>query len=448
MSAFEANFDGLVGPTHHYGGHSFGNVASTGSAGQTADPRAAARQGLAKMKALADLGYRQGVLPPQERPAVWTLRQLGFQGSDPEVLAGAARQPHLLAAASSASSMWTANAATVSPSADTGDGRVHFSVANLQNKFHRAIEHEQTARSLRAIFKDTAHFAVHDALPMHPAFGDEGAANHTRFAKAYDAPGVECFVYGRRHWGGQVEPTRYPARQTLEASEAVARRHGLNPADTLFVQQHPAVIDAGVFHNDVIAVGNLDVLFCHAQAFVEQQSVYRTLDDRLGGGLRVIEVPAERISVEDAVRSYLFNSQLLDRGAGRMRLVVPEECRGHAAVWDYLQTLIHSGGPIDELLMFDLKQSMKNGGGPACLRLRVALTAAEGAAVNPRVWLTEERHAELEAWIGRHYRDRLSEADLADPQLLIEVRTALDELTRMLGLGSIYPFQYGGTGLS
>ncbi|GLS03093.1 N-succinylarginine dihydrolase [Chitiniphilus shinanonensis] len=447
MSAFEANFDGLVGPTHHYGGHSFGNVASTGSAGQVADPRAAARQGLAKMKALADLGYRQAVLPPQERPAVWTLRQLGFGGSDPEVLAAAAREPQLLAAVSSAAAMWTANAATVSPSADTRDGRVHFSVANLQNKFHRALEAEQTARTLRAIFKDEARFAVHDALPMHPAFGDEGAANHTRFCKAYDAPGVECFVYGRRHWGGGTGPSRFPARQTLEASEAVARRHGLNPADVVFAQQRPEVIDAGVFHNDVIAVGNLDVLFCHAHAFVDQQALYRALDQRLGGGLRVVEVPAEQVGVEDAVRSYLFNSQLLDRGGGRMRLVVPEECRANPAVWQYLTQLIESGGPIDDLLVLDLKQSMRNGGGPACLRLRVALTAGEGAAVNPRIWLSEERYAELDAWIGRHYRDHLSEADLADPQLLVEVRTALDELTRMLGLGSIYPFQYGGTGL-
>ncbi|UXY14016.1 N-succinylarginine dihydrolase [Chitiniphilus purpureus] len=448
MNACEANFDGLVGPTHHYGGHSFGNVASTGNAGQPANPREAARQGLAKMKTLADLGYRQGVLPPQERPAVWALRQLGFEGSDPQVLAAAAQAaPHLLSALSSAASMWTANAATVSAAADTADGRVHFTVANLHQKYHRSIEHEQTCRTLRAVFRDEARFAVHPALPAHPAFADEGAANHTRLTKAYGAPGVSMFVYGRRHWGPGPAPARYPARQTLEASMAVARRHGLNPPDTLFVQQSPQVIDAGVFHNDVIAVGNLDVLFCHEQAFVDQQAVYQAIDDRLGGGLRVIEVPAEAVSVDQAVQSYLFNSQLLDKGNGRMRLAVPGECRGVPAVWAYLQQLVQSGGPIDELLLFDLKQSMRNGGGPACLRLRVALSDSDVAVVHPRIWLTEERYAELDSWIMRHYRDRLTEGDLADPQLLLEVRTALDELTRMLGLGSIYPFQYGGTGL-
>ncbi|SMC22031.1 succinylarginine dihydrolase [Andreprevotia lacus DSM 23236] len=441
MMAFEANFDGLVGPTHHYGGHSFGNVASTGNAGHAANPRAAALQGLSKMKALADLGYRQGILPPQERPAVAELRKLGFAGSDAAVIAAAAQTaPALLASVSSASSMWTANAGTVSPSADTADGRVHFTVANLQNKFHRAIEHEQTARTLRAVFRDDARFAVHDALPMHPALGDEGAANHTRFARQYGERGVEFFVYGRRHWGGDVEPVRYPARQTLEACQAVARLHGLAEQHVVYAQQNPAVIDAGVFHNDVIAVGNLDVLFCHQQAFLHQQPTYAELERKLGG-LRVVEVPNAAVSVADAVKSYLFNSQLLDLGDGSMRLVVPEECRNTPAVWQWLQGEVKPGAPISELLVFDLKQSMQNGGGPACLRLRVVLNEAEAAAVAHGVWMNEARHAMLTAWVEKHYRDRLSEADLADPQLLVEVRTALDELTALLGLGSIYPFQ-------
>ncbi|GAB7128117.1 N-succinylarginine dihydrolase [Silvimonas sp. JCM 19000] len=445
MRAFEANFDGLVGPTHHYGGHSFGNVASTSNANKAANPQQAARQGLAKMKALADMGYHQGILPPQERPAVEVLRALGFGGSDAEVVAAAARSaPQLLANVSSASSMWTANAATVSPSADTRDGKVHFTVANLQNKFHRAIEHEQTSRTLRAVFKHDAHFAHHAALPMHPAMGDEGAANHTRFATEYGAPGVEFFVYGRQQWGGTQEPQRYPARQTLEASAAVARLHGLSAERVVYAQQSPSVIDAGVFHNDVIAVGNLDVLFCHEQAFVNQAGVYAELQQHLGAPLRVVEVPTTAVSVADAVKSYVFNSQLLAGPNGRMKLVVPQECQNTPAVWAWLQQMIHDGGPINELLVFDLKQSMQNGGGPACLRLRVALNEAEAAAVNPACWMNDAQFARLNAWVDRHYRDRLSEADLADPQLLIEVRTALDELTGILQTGSIYPFQLAG----
>ena len=445
MRAFEANFDGLVGPSHHYGGHSFGNVASTSNASKAANPREAARQGLSKMKSLADMGYRQGILPPQERPDVAVLRSLGFSGDDASVVAQAARTaPQLLANVSSASSMWTANAATVSPSADTRDGRVHFTVANLQNKFHRAIEHEQTGRTLRAVFANNAHFAHHDALPMHPALGDEGAANHTRFATDYGAAGVEFFVYGRQHWGGTQEPQRYPARQTLEASSAVARLHGLSDERVVYAQQNPAVIDAGVFHNDVIAVGNLDVLFCHEQAFVNQSAVYAEIQQRLGAPLRVVEVPTAAVSVADAVRSYLFNSQLLAGPNGRMRLVVPQECENTPAVWAWLQGQLKTDGPINELLVFDLKQSMQNGGGPACLRLRVALNEAEIAAVNPACWMNDVQFARLNAWVDQHYRDRLSEADLADPQLLIEIRTALDELTGILQTGAIYPFQLTG----
>ena len=443
--AFEANFDGLVGPTHHYGGHSFGNVASTGNAKQAANPRQAALQGLAKMKALADLGYQQGVLPPQERPALWLMRDIGYVVTYQEIIASIANTPQgFLSAMSSASSMWTANAATVSPSADTQDGRVHFTVANLQNKFHRAIEHRQTFRSLTAVFSNPAHFTVHEALPMMAAFGDEGAANHTRFCHDYGQAGVEFFVYGRQHWGGQVEPSKYPARQTREACEAVIRRHGLTANRTVLAQQNPAVIDAGVFHNDVIAVGNQNVLFCHQDAFLQSEQVYAELNEKMAGQLQLIEVTREAVSVDDAVKSYLFNSQLLAKPDGKQRLLVPEECQNTPAVWAYLQALQSSGGPIDELLVYDLKQSMQNGGGPACLRLRVALTESEVAQVNAGVWMNDTLYLQLCSWVERHYRDRLLESDLFDPQLLIEVRTALDELTQIMRLGSIYPFQLHG----
>jgi succinylarginine dihydrolase len=451
----EANFDGLVGPTHNYAGLSFGNVASEKNASSAANPKAAAKQGLAKMKALADLGYRQGVLPPQERPCVATLRQLGFTGSDHEVIRRTAKEaPALLAATTSASSMWTANAATVSPSADTADRRVHFTPANLCSKLHRTIEPASTAAALRAIFDSNEHFAHHAPLPGTPALGDEGAANHTRFCARRDeggdfgAAGVEFFVYGRSEYDKRrPQPTRYPARQTLEASRAVARLHGLAPTRTVFAQQNPAAIDAGVFHNDVIAVGSRDVLFCHAEAFLDQPQVYAELHNALatqGGALQVVEVPAERVSVADAVGSYLFNSQLLAHPDGGMRLVVPGECEENPRVAAYLHELVESGGPIRELKIFELRESMKNGGGPACLRLRVVLTPAEQAALADGVWMNDALFGRLNAWVDRHYRDRLSEADLADPRLLDECRSALDALTQILGVGSIYRFQQNG----
>jgi len=445
MQTLEANFDGLVGPTHNYAGLSFGNVASQNNEKSVANPKAAARQGLRKMKRLADLGFALGVLPPQERPSIRLLRELGFGGKDAEAIAKAAKEaPELLAAASSASAMWTANAATVSPSADTPDRRVHFTPANLCSKLHRAIEHEATRRTLGAIFADPGHFMVHEALPGTPALGDEGAANHTRFCAQYGERGVEFFVYGRSEYRRGPEPKRYPARQTFEASRAVAQRHGLQEDATVFAQQNPDVIDAGVFHNDVIAVGNRSTLFCHELAFVEPKAVYDELRRKLAvhdAPFHVIEVPDAQVGVADAVSSYLFNSQLLSRADGSQILVVPQECRENPRVANYLDELVAKRGPIDEVLVFDLRESMKNGGGPACLRLRVALSEAERAAVAPGVWINDTLFARLDAWIEKHYRDRLAPQDLTDPMLLVESRTALDELTQILGLGSLYDFQ-------
>lgn len=446
MSAHEVNFDGLVGPTHNYGGLSYGNVASQSNSQAASSPKEAALQGLAKMKALMDMGFKQGVLAPQERPNVAALRSLGFAGTDAQVIEKAAKEAMpLLAACSSASSMWTANACTVSPSADTADGRVHFTAANLNCKFHRSIEHPTTSRVLGAMFANERHFAHHAALPAVAQFGDEGAANHTRFCKGYGEAGVEFFVFGRSAFDSRFPaPARYPARQTLEASQAVARLHGLSEAGVVYAQQNPAVIDQGVFHNDVIAVGNGEVLFHHEDAFLDTDKVLAELHDKLGrvgGRFQAVCVPRDAVTVEDAVRSYLFNSQLLSRADGSMLLIVPEECRNNARVWSYLQTLTAEDGPIREVKVFDLKQSMQNGGGPACLRLRVALKDDELAAVNQGVILTPSLYDSLTGWVEKHYRDRLSETDLADPQLLTECRTALDELTQILKLGAVYPFQ-------
>jgi succinylarginine dihydrolase len=438
----EFNFDGIPGPTHNYSGLATGNVASEHNAGLVANPREAALQGLAKMRALSARGFPQAVLPPHERPFLPALRALGFAGDDAAVLERAARDaPALLAACSSAAAMWVANAATVSPSADTADGRVHFTPANLVSHFHRSLEAPTTTAVLRAIFADTTRFAVHEPLPAAPQFGDEGAANHTRFAPDGQAPGVEFFVYGRHGFGGGIAPARYPARQTAEASAAIARRHGLAPSRTVFAQQNPLAIDAGVFHNDVIAVGQGAVLFCHERAYVDQPAVLAELAARIGTAFTPVVVDERDVSLADAVATYLFNSQLLARADGRMLLVAPAECRENARVDAYLNSLVSSSSPVAEVLTFDLKQSMKNGGGPACLRLRVALTDIERTAVRANVFLDEPLAAALEQWIREHYRDRLSPSDLADPLLLDESRRALDRLSRLLQLGSVYPFQ-------
>lgn len=442
----EVNFDGLVGPTHNYSGLAHGNVASMTHEGLVANPREAALQGLAKMKSLMDAGYAQGVLPPQQRPDLGALRALGFTGSDGELLRQAADEaPPLLRAVCSASSMWTANAATVTPSVDAPDGRVHFTPANLQSSFHRFLEPATTGRVLGAIFADTSHFAHHPVLPATPAFSDEGAANHTRLGASHGETGVHLFVYGRQAFGGDgVGPSRYPARQTLEASRAIARQHGLSEAQTVFAQQHPEAIDAGVFHNDVIAVGNGPVLLYHEMAFRDEQATLEALRHKMSTPLIPVRVPLEAVSLEDAVASYLFNSQLLSNPDGSMTLVVPGECQEREAVWRCIQDHLLAGhNPISDVVVKDVQQSMRNGGGPACLRLRVALNDSERKALSGRVLLDDNLHGELTQWVKRHYRDRLATADLADPQLAVETLTALDELTRILAIGSVYPFQLG-----
>ena len=443
MNYSEVNFDGLVGPTHNYAGLSYGNVASKSNANKASDPKKAALQGLEKMFTLSQMGLHQGVLAPNARPDLATLRALGFSGSDAHVISHAAKSaPQFLKACYSASSMWTANAATVSPSSDSGDGKVHFTPANLNNKIHRAIEAKTTSRILKATFADDSVFTHHAPLPQHPLFGDEGAANYTRLADSYGHSGLALFVYGE-DMNSQVKPQVFPARQTRQASEAIARSHLLDPAQTLYIQQNPEVIDQGVFHNDVIAIGNENVFLFHQQAFYQQKKVIAKIRQYYTGNrpLHLIEVSNDDLTVADAVNSYIFNSQLISLPSGGMALIAPSECQTIDSVERYLAALCQASNPINEVIYLDLKQSMQNGGGPACLRLRVALSQQELNAVNQNCLMTEALYKTLTNWVNKHYRDRLIEADLADPSLLVESQQALDELTQILQLGSVYEFQ-------
>jgi len=442
IKAWEVNFDGIVGPTHNYAGLSFGNVASSSHGGQSSSPRQAALQGLEKAWALTQMGLKQGIIPPQERPHIPTLRNLGFSGSETEVLGQVAKEsPQLLAATSSASCMWVANAATISPFADTRDGKTHMTPANLSSMFHRSIEPPTTSRVFQAMFNQDS-FVHHAPLPAGPSFSDEGAANHTRFCNEYGEPGVALFVYGDDLVDKGAGPKKFPARQTLPACKAIARSHGLSHEKVVYARQNPAAIDAGVFHNDVIAVGNQGLLFHHELAFAKRDEVYSQLDAAMGRALDYIEVPSTKVSLSDAVRSYLFNSQLLSvPGKSGATLIVPGECEEVAAVHEYLQWLESESALINEVCYFNLRQSMNNGGGPACLRLRVVMSEDQIANTAPRILLDEALYSELRAWVERNYRDSLAAADLQDPALLSECRTALDELTQLLKIGSVYDFQ-------
>lgn len=434
----EWSFDGLAGPTHNYAGLSAGNLASQAHAGEVSSPRASALQGLAKARFVAGLGIPQGVLPPHERPHVPTLRRLGLVGSDADVLSAAARDGgHLLRLVSSASAMWTANAATVAPEGDTESGRTELVSANLASMFHRSLEPATTTRVLRRIFADEARYGVSPAVPTSSEFADEGAANHTRLATSRGA--THLFGWGRRAWDRSAEPTRHPARQTLEASLAVARLLRLPATRVLTWQQSPAGIDAGAFHSDVLAVGGGDFLMLHELAFVDTAALLRELRARLGDELEVIVASADELPVGSAVAAYPFNSQVVETGPGRRVIVAPRESEADPLTRRFLERVQAESRSVERVCYLDVNASMRNGGGPACLRLRVPLP--EGAPLGARVRLDDALSADLTAWVERRYRDRLTLQDLADPQLLNETRAALDELTQLLRLGSVYDFQ-------
>lgn len=440
----EANFDGLVGPTHNYGGLAPGNLASARNEGMVSAPRTAVLEGLSKARKLADAGFLQGFLPPQERPFIPHLKALGFTGSDRQIWEKVWQEDNVLARnLCSASSMWAANAAMVSPSSDATDQRLHMTPANLLTALHRSIEGPQTQRTLERIFTDESRFGVHSPLPYQSSFADEGAANHVRLCQDHGSEGVEIFVYGRD--AHEAWDARFPARQTLQSCQAIARRHGLDPKRTVFIRQSRAAIEAGAFHNDVVCVGNGPVLFFHELAFEEPQQALADIRAAAEGLFEpsFVEVPDDEVPIADAVTSYLFNSQLLSwPGEDRMVLLAPKETEETQSTHSYCNRLVAGNGPIGRVEYADVRQSMRNGGGPACLRLRVVLNEAEQRAMNRKVLLDDALFKSLTNWAERHYRESMAPEDLGDPDLLDESRACLDELTGILGLGSdFYPFQ-------
>jgi succinylarginine dihydrolase len=416
MALVEINFDGIVGPSHNYAGLSLGNLASTRNAGVVSRPRAAALEGVAKMRANLALGLAQGIFVPHPRPNRAWLAELGatIETADPALAANAM----------SASAMWAANAATVSPAPDTTDGRCHLTVANLRTMAHRSHEWPATLAQLGVAFGDRGHFAVH--APVPPAFGDEGAANHMRLAAAHGEPGVEVFVYG-------VTGGAFPARQHREASRAIARRHGLDPERTLFAQQSEEAIAAGAFHNDVVAVANGPILFAHEKAFADGIALVEKLA-RLVPGFELVEVADGDVPLADAITSYLFNAQLVTPPGGETVLIVPAEARETPSVWRWLERHVAGNGPIRRVEVVDVRQSMANGGGPACLRLRVV---ADWATVDPRFKVDDARLDRIAEVVERHWPAEIANSDLQSPALIGDVENARAQLLEALDLARV-----------
>jgi len=411
----EINFDGIVGPSHNYAGLSLGNFASARNAGDVSQPRAAALQGLDKMRTNLALGLVQGIFLPHPRPNRGWLTKLGTSIEEAE--------PALAANAMSASAMWAANAATVSPAPDTSDGKCHLTPANLRTMPHRSHEWPATLAQLKLAFRADA-FAVHEPVP--PAFGDEGAANHMRLSAAHGEPGVEMFVYG-------VSGGGFPARQHLEASKAIARLHQLDPARTIFVEQSEAAIAAGAFHNDVVAVANERVLFAHELAFADKEPLIAALETRVPG-FEFVEVAAAEVPLADAVSSYLFNAQLVTPPDGEPTLVVPIEAQETPTVWRWIERHVAGNGPIRRVQVVNVRQSMANGGGPACLRLRVV---ADPETIDPRFLVDAAKLDKIGEVIGRHWPEQIHHSELQQPKLIAAIEAARSALLEVLGLGDL-----------
>lgn len=431
----EVNFDGLIGPTHNYGGLSFGNIASQINSNSVSNPRSAALQGLKKMKFLMDRGLIQAVLPPHLRPDINYLRSLGFEGKAKDILAEVSKNNRLLLnQCSSASSMWVANAATITSSNDSSDKKFHLTPANLISHKHRRIESDFNYLLFREMFKDKQYFSVDRPLPSLEEFSDEGAANFIRLSPNHSDSGINIFVYGKslvESYDGQ-----FPARQSKEACEEIFKNHKIINNDTFLIQQSLQSINAGVFHNDVISVGNENVFLYHEFAF-EGKNIIHELSEKYKNKydheLILIPVTESELKLEDAVKSYLFNSQLITLKNNEMMLLSPYECKS-SMVASVVDRIIQDDNPINKIEYFDLKESMKNGGGPACLRLRVLLNDKELKAMHQGVILTDSLYKKLVEWVNNHYRDSLSPENLSDVSLYNESINALSELYKLLNL--------------
>lgn len=416
----EVIFIGLSGTTHHYGGLSSDNVASDMNRGSESSPKQAALQVVALAHYLCSLGIVVGILPPQLRPYLLILQENGFTVDSAPL--------EKLEQASSSSFMWAANAATVTPILDNADGSLHLTTANLHTNPHRCIEAQATHNILTQIFQHVPNSIVHPPLNATEGFLDEGAANHMRLSPAHNEIGLNVFVYGKR--------------QNLAASQAIAKNHKIPQVQTLFLQQNMEVISKGVFHNDVIAVSNKNLLLVHARAYengladiARIEAAYNALHPQ--NRLQLIVVGDDDLSVEEAVHSYFFNSQIVTKQNGKMVVIAPMELKtlyGGKAAHLMERICASAENSIDKIQYLDLRQSMRNGGGPACLRLRIPLSQLQIAALreNTRVIVDYAMLSKLEKLIERYYTETLTPEGLRNPELYDNCKSLLAELSILM----------------
>ncbi len=443
----EINIDGIVGPTHHFGGLGVGNIASMEHQEQRSHPRQAALEGLQKAWLVASMGVPQYVFLPPVRPSLDWLTQLGFHGALEQQLAETrASTSRVLSAAFSSAFMWMANAATVTASCDSTDGQLHCTPANLISSWHRASEARERAPQLESLLAKIASKQIHLPLPSIMPLRDEGAANHMRLCDASGRDGFNLFVYGvDEDVLAGTQPSRFVARHTKAASQAIARRHRLHADRTFFIQQHPRAIDAGAFHNDVVATSCDHMLLHHEFAFVNAASELKRLESAFESTCEMpllrIQVNETELPLADAVRSYFFNSQIVKpTGAGsraltaRYVLICPHHCQEVQAAAKLIERLLSDDDvPIDDVRFVQLSESMANGGGPACLRLRMMLDESEMSLLSSQMRLTEPLFERLSAAVEKFYPAVLCADDFCNPQFVAELSRIEREMQLAMG---------------
>ena len=175
-------------------------------------------------------------------------------------------------------------------------------------------------------------------------------------------------------------------------------------------------------------------MLIHERAWENQAATLHRIRARVPD-LRVFQVSSRDLSLEQAVTSYLFNSQLLETSDGWL-LNAPIECADGAArmVVDRLER----DGFVDRVRFNDLRQSMDGGGGPACLRLRLPLTEDEFRLLPETLMMTEERVEKLRSWVKKWYPSILRIEDLADAGFARRARKCSQALVEVLGCDRRY----------
>ena len=435
--------EGLVGPQHLFGGLSLGNLASMNHAEIPSSPRAAALESLSKMEILLDRDIPVAVYLPQPRLCWRSLRRLGFHGSKEELLAQASKTEHSiwLRRCSSSSNMWAANAATIIPSNDSLDEQTHIIIANLSAMYHRSIEAPYTTAYFEEVFASHRDIQIHEALAAHSELGDEGAANHTRLS--IDSTFLHLFAYGKLTdtVGTTTSKSKpFPARQAFEASSAVARLGQLKEDNALFLKQSEYGIRSGAFHTDVLAVGAAHVFLMHEAAFEDLDSSIQKIKAKLPE-LHIVCATEKELPIKNAVAAYPFNSQLIKISEKQFLLIAPEESETDPFCRRFLERCQHDlaqKAQIDlELIYTSLKQSMSNGGGPACLRLRLLLPEKTIEKLKNTVLLDHSKLAQLRQIVQNRYPSRFTIAQLSDALVHDYNAETIDEICSLFAVNSL-----------